>query len=131
MGRVLFWIYPPERIVGNRKAGPRSGLFVLPKVGRKIWRRRSTARRSIDMDKVKIYRFRTYSGSEHKTVISRRWGTLEAIQSLPGQAYGQTVELVDPSVVASDLEGFTAIGWMPTKPTHVQLNISPDGEIKP
>jgi hypothetical protein len=83
------------------------------------------------MDKVKICRFRTYSSSEHKTVISSRWGTLEAIASLPGQAYGQTVELVDRSVIASDLEGFTTKGWMPDKPSYAQLNISPDEELKP
>jgi hypothetical protein len=65
------------------------------------------------MNKVKIYRFTKYSIQSDGNEKSRRWGTREAIEGIGGKVIEDTETEVDETVVASDIDGFTAINFDP------------------
>jgi hypothetical protein len=66
------------------------------------------------MAKVTIYQFQSYDIREDAIVKSKRWGTEEAIREIAcGQVLKDTGVEVDESVVQSDIQGFTAIGFDP------------------
>jgi hypothetical protein len=69
------------------------------------------------MDKVTIYRFRTYNVATDEIKVSTRWATPEAILRI---AHGEIIEStaleVDSTVLESDIEGMTVRDWMPPKP---------------
>jgi hypothetical protein len=76
------------------------------------------------MERVTIYKFQVYDVHTDDMRESSRWGTLSAIEKIPGaQILGQTKTDVDPSVIASDIRGLTAKGWNPPSPNLVQSSV--------
>ena len=63
---------------------------------------------------IKIYRFRKYDIATDETLLSRRWGTREAIRNIAcGEVLENTESLVDEVAVRSDLPGFTEKDYEP------------------
>jgi hypothetical protein len=69
------------------------------------------------MSKVTIYRFRGYDITIGQSVVSPRWGTLEAIKALNPMCEPllNTATEVDTSVVDSDHPGLTIRGYEPSE----------------
>jgi hypothetical protein len=69
------------------------------------------------MEKVTIYRFKTYNVATDEIKVSTRWATPEAILRI---AHGEIIEStaleVDASILGSDIEGMTVRDWMPPRP---------------
>jgi len=63
---------------------------------------------------VKIYQFRVYDITTDKALVSRRWGTREAIQNTAcGEILEATEVLVDEGDVRSDITGLTDRDYKP------------------
>jgi hypothetical protein len=66
------------------------------------------------MSKVTIFRFRMYDRHNEEMVLSKRWGTREAIEHYAGAlVLEDTAAEVDAGCVKSDLAGFTVPGFDP------------------
>lgn len=65
------------------------------------------------MSKVTIYQFRMYDIGNDEYQKSRRWGTLEAIAKLGGEAFEDTAVEVDASVVEGNNPGLTERNYDP------------------
>jgi hypothetical protein len=66
------------------------------------------------MSKVTIFRFKMYDSHNDEMVLSKRWGTREAIEHYPGGlVLVDTAVEVDGGCVKSDLQGFTVPGFDP------------------
>ena len=80
------------------------------------------------MAKVKIYRFWVYDIISDERRVSKRWGTLEGIQSnTTGVPMLETEVEVDEKDVASENPGLTAIGFNPhPRPQGFQTSVRAD-----
>ena len=67
------------------------------------------------MSKVTIYQFKRFDIIRGESLVSRRWGTLEAIKSVRCEPIMSTATEVDASVVATDEPGMTERGYMPAE----------------
>ena len=65
------------------------------------------------MATVTIYRFSIYNIQSDTCQTSKRWGTLDGIRSVHGESDKASATEVDESVVRSDVQGLTAIGFNP------------------
>jgi hypothetical protein len=66
------------------------------------------------MERVKIYRFRTYKIQTDEFKESRRWGTREAIRDkVRGEVIEDSEVEVDSRDVESDILGLTVVGYTP------------------
>jgi hypothetical protein len=65
------------------------------------------------VSKVVIYRFRGFDIIRGESIVSPRWGTLEAIKAARGEAILRTATEVDASAVDTDEPGMTARGYEP------------------
>jgi len=63
--------------------------------------------------RIEIYQFTVYDVTSDKSITSKRWGTLSAIDSVRGQALRDSKRLVDASATRSDIPGLTVIGYSP------------------
>jgi len=73
------------------------------------------------MSNVTIYRFKMYSPREDEFILSKRWGTIEAIQKIGGVAIEGTAVEADRSVIvapAPDMPGLTEKGFDPRPREH-------------
>jgi hypothetical protein len=69
------------------------------------------------MEKVRVYRFRTWDSHADQIKESKRWGTLKGIEELGvgAQAIGDGIE-VEVRFVGREIEGLTDIGFNPRLP---------------
>jgi hypothetical protein len=66
---------------------------------------------------VVIYQFESYDVHSDQIKTSRRWGLKEKIESIPGlRVLEETRTEVERSAIQSDIEGLTAIGYIPPAP---------------
>jgi len=65
--------------------------------------------------RVDVYQFTSYDISTDKVITSKRWGTLAGIEGAGGTAILSTKTLIDASALGSEVNGLTAIGYMPVQ----------------
>ena len=65
--------------------------------------------------RIEIYQFTVYDITLDKSITSKRWGTLSAIESVRGQVARESKILVNASATRSDIPGLTEIGFVPPK----------------
>jgi hypothetical protein len=76
------------------------------------------------MDKVKIYRFRSYDIQNDQIKTSSRWGTREAIEVIArGEVIEESEREVDASSVQSDILGMTERNYDPDRRTGFQTRV--------
>jgi len=76
------------------------------------------------MDKVKIYRFRSYDIHNDTMKTSSRWGTREAIKDIAhGEILENTGKEVEASVVQSDILGMTERDFDPEPGLSFQIQV--------
>ncbi len=76
------------------------------------------------MDKVTIYRFRSYDIREDQIRTSRRWGTREAVKEIAcGEVIEDSAIEVDATAIESDIPGMTVIGYDPERRTCFQQKV--------
>jgi hypothetical protein len=76
------------------------------------------------LDKVKIYRFRSYDIQNDQIKTSSRWGTREAIEVIArGEVMEETEREVDASSVQSDILGMTERNFDPDRRTGFQTKV--------
>lgn len=63
--------------------------------------------------KVSVFKFSVYDITKDRYVLSKRWGTIGAIERCGGVADRDSGILVDPSNIRSDILGMTKIGFQP------------------
>ena len=76
------------------------------------------------MSKTLIYRFRLYDIGNDENRISRRWGTLEAIARVHGEALMDSATEVDLSVVGAEIPGLTERNFDPHRRTGFQRTVT-------
>jgi hypothetical protein len=76
------------------------------------------------MDKVKIYRFRSYDIHNDTMKTSSRWGTREAIKDIAhGEILEDTGKEVEALVVQSDILGMTERNFDPEPGLSFQIKV--------
>ena len=69
------------------------------------------------MSKITIYRFTIYDIGSDDNHLSHRWGTMEGIKRIGGQALADTATEVDASVLTSGIPGLSERDFDPHKRT--------------
>ena len=59
-----------------------------------------------------VYQFQSYDITSDRIIVSKRWGTVEAIEHVCGEQIGKGVD-VDDALVGAEIAGRTAIGFDP------------------
>jgi hypothetical protein len=81
------------------------------------------------VSKVTVYRFRKYDIGTDEHQVSRRWGTLEGIESVRGTVIEDTATEVDASAVGAEIPGLTSRNFQPNPrigfQTQVKAYMSP------
>ncbi len=67
------------------------------------------------MSKVKVYQFTLYDITSDGNCKSRRWGTLEGINSVGGVALKETATEIDAAEIGSEISGLTERNFSPRK----------------
>jgi len=76
------------------------------------------------MDKVKIYRFRSYDIHNDTMKTSSRWGTREAIRDIArGEILEETEREIDPLALQSDILGMTERDFDPEPGLSFQIKV--------
>jgi hypothetical protein len=65
------------------------------------------------MKKISIFQFTMYDIMSDTTRLSRRYGTIEAIQNIGGAAVLDSRVEIDTSKLVSDIDGFTVKDFQP------------------
>ena len=68
-------------------------------------------RRGVKMQNISIFQFTMYDIMTDTKRLSKRFGTIEAINKIGGQVILESVTEIKTSDLSSDLEGFTKIGF--------------------